>query len=277
GHSAVTCIPMKTGQQPVGYIGFCFRNRPVLSEEQLEFMQALTNQAIVAIQLTRLAEKARTTALTDERNRLAREIHDTLAQAFTGVSLQLEAVRGLLNTTDSSSPSTQDLTEVQTCIRRARDLARTGLSEARRSVHALRSEALETDSLPDALRKVLAQTQRDTGLNVYFHLKGEPVSLPDDLELNLLRISQEAITNTLRHAKATQLDLTLSFAGDRLLLRITDDGVGFNPAQLETTQSGFGLLGIRERITRFDGTFTLSSTPGTGTTLEAIVPLNRKE
>lgn len=268
GHKLVACIPMKAGEQPIGFISFCFYNRTKLTDEQLEFMQALANQAIVAVQLTRLAEKSQSAALTNERNRLAREIHDTLAQAFTGVSLQLEAVRGLAGKTTPA----EALDRAQTYIRRARNLARQGLSEARRSVRALRSEALETDTLPDALRKALTQTQRDTGLTTHFYLEGEPVPLPDDIQLNLLRIAQEAITNTLRHARAAQLDLTLSFTSTQVQLRIVDDGMGFEPATL-TEETGFGIIGIRERVAYFCGTFDLQSTPRVGTTIEVLIPL----
>ncbi|MEM8714916.1 MAG: GAF domain-containing protein [Cyanobacteria bacterium P01_G01_bin.4] len=273
GHKSFICAPLVMGDRVLGFMGLPFVDECSVTQDDIELAQALTNQATLAVQLTRLADRARSNALTDERARLAREIHDTLAQAFTGVSLQLEAVRGIITAKDGSFPSMQDFTEAQACIRRARDLARAGLSEARRSVRALRSEALETDTLPDALCKALAQTQRDTGLNTHFYLEGNPVPLSDDLELNLLRISQEAITNTLRHAQATRLDLTLHFRSDRIQLRIADDGKGFNPAQL-ATKSGFGLIGIRERTTRFYGTFDLISPPGIGTTIEVSIPLN---
>ncbi len=295
GHQSVTCACMKIGAQPIGFIGFAFCDRTVLTDEQLEFIQALTNQATLSIHLTRLADEANQialiNALTDERNRLAREIHDTLAQAFTGVSLQLEAVRILLQDPaillsekainpqfhpDPNLAHHPRLREAEAHIRRARDLARKGLSEARRSVRALRSEALETDALPDALHKILAQTQRDTGLITHFHLEGTPIPLPDDIQLNLLRIAQEAITNTLRHADASQLDLTLSFCSppptQQVQLRIIDNGNGFEPAILKKN-SGFGLIGIRERTTRFYGRFDLQSTPGVGTTLDIILPL----
>ncbi|MEO0770638.1 MAG: GAF domain-containing protein, partial [Cyanobacteria bacterium J06649_4] len=227
GHKAVTCIPMMAGQQPVGFLGIAFRDRTVLSSEQIEFMQALVNQAVIAIQLTRLAEQNQTAALSaalnNERTRLAREIHDTLAQSFTGVSLQLEAVRGLTRkltevSNQDHSASLSSLEEVQTYIRRARDLARQGLSEARRSVHALRSEALENNTLTEALRKMLDQTTRDTGLKTQFHVSGQVHLLPDDLQLNLLRIAQEAVTNVLRHAQATELSLTLAMSPSEICL-----------------------------------------------------------
>ncbi|MBE9030123.1 hypothetical protein IQ266_10320 [filamentous cyanobacterium LEGE 11480] len=245
--------------------------------------------------------KAQTAALLDERNRLAREIHDTLAQAFTGVSLQLEAARGSLENlinrlTNSaiaplSDPDRPDntveiatLKAAQACILRARDLSRQGLSEARRSVHALRSAALEDDSLPDALRKTLTQTQRDTGLTTHFYLEGQPIPLPDDIQLNLLRIAQEAITNTLRHANATQLEITLSFAAlpdpklavpspaPQVQLRIMDNGNGFDQTILSEAP-GFGLSGMRERTARMQGQFELLSTPSIGTTIDVLIPL----
>ncbi|MEM9136585.1 MAG: GAF domain-containing protein [Cyanobacteria bacterium P01_F01_bin.42] len=275
GHKAITCIPMKAGETPVGFIGFCFYNRTVLSDEQLEFMQALANQVIVSIQLTRLAEQARTNALNDERTRLAREIHDTLAQTFTGVSLQLEAVRGL---THQPVDAAEALAKAMPYVRRARNLARQGLSEARRSVRALRSEALETDALPDALQKALSQTQRDTDLATRFQLEGEPIPLADDIQLNLLRIAQEAITNTLRHANATELKISLSFDSAspgqprQVQLCIRDDGRGFNPSTL-LENPGFGIIGIRERVTRFYGTLELQSAPDSGTILKIVIPL----
>ncbi|MEL6602514.1 MAG: cache domain-containing protein [Cyanobacteria bacterium J06614_10] len=241
-------------------------------------------------------EKSKTTALLDERNRLAREIHDTLAQSFTGISLQLEAARGFFSARlvpSQAAPKAQPHTlphassAVEVHILRARDLARKGLSEARRSVQALRSEALEIDTLPTALRKALAQTQRDTALTTRFSLVGDEVALSDDMQLNLLRISQEAVTNTLRHAHATQLTLTLTFSThseatnakaaksgtNQVQLCIADNGIGFDPSILPK-KNGFGLVGIRERVDRFHGTFELSSTPSVGTTIEVVMPLN---
>ncbi|MEL7223461.1 MAG: GAF domain-containing protein, partial [Cyanobacteria bacterium J06576_12] len=280
GHRAATCAPMRVGGNPVGFIGFAFRNYPILTDEQLEFIQALTNQATLAVQLTRLAEQTQTAALSaalnNERTRLAREIHDTLAQSFTGVSLQLEAVRSLTaklthSTSAISSLDIAQLQKAQTYILRARDLARKGLSEARRSVSALRSEALETDTLTDALRKILDQTTRDTGLKTQFHLLGEPCALADDLQLNLLRIAQEAVTNVLRHAQATELSLTLAMSPSEICLQAIDDGIGFEVSSLDHAD-GFGLVGIRERSARFGGQLHIISSPHQGTTLEVVLP-----
>lgn len=262
GHQSATCACMKIGNQPIGFIGFAFCDQTVLSTEQLEFVQALTNQATLAIHLTRLAEQARTNALTDERNRLAREIHDTLAQAFTGISLQLEAAKNIL----SQQPET-----AKSYLDQARDLTRQGLSEARRSVHALRSQALETESLAKALQKNLTQMTLNTSLQTEFQIQGTPTLLEEGLQLNLLRIGQEAITNALRHAQAQTLTVTLTFTEQQVSLCIVDNGVGFEP-QDSADITGFGLVGIHERTARYNGQVQIISQPGKGTTIEVIMP-----
>lgn len=263
GHQSATCACMKIGNQPIGFIGFAFCDRTVLSNEQLEFVQALTNQATLAIHLTRLAEQARTNALTDERNRLAREIHDTLAQAFTGISLQLEAAKNILVQQPETAKSYLD---------QARDLTRQGLSEARRSVHALRSQALESESLAKALQKNLTQMTLNTSLQTEFQIQGTPILLEEGLQLNLLRIGQEAITNALRHAQAKTLIVTLTFTDQEVSLCVTDDGLGFEPQALADI-TGFGLVGIRERTARYQGQVKITSHPGEGTTIEVKMPV----
>ncbi len=207
---------------------------------------------------TEAAEKA----ILEERNRLAREIHDTLAQSFTGVSLQLEAAKGILN---------RNPIEAKLHVDRAGNLARRGLSEARRSVRALRSQALETDTLPTALQTALQEMTQDSPIQAQFHLTGTPYALLEDIQTNLLRIGQEAITNVLRHARANTLTLMLQFALDYVSLTITDDGQGCEIASFNEVE-GFGLLGMRERTMRFGGKFYFTSAPGKGTVIEAVIP-----
>ncbi len=230
-------------------------------------MQALANQAIIAIQLTRLADDSKTAALsvalTEERNRLAREIHDTLAQAFTGISLQLEAAKG------SFDESTEDTLYH---MNRAGNLARRGLSEARRSVRALRSAALTTNTLPEALTIALTEMTQDSPTTPHLHIVGTPYTLPEDIQTNLLRIGQEATTNTLRHAQADTLNITLTYKPTQIRMTISDDGKGCD-ISLDNVE-GFGLLGMRERVLRFDGQFALFGTPGRGTVIEIAIPLD---
>lgn len=263
GHQSAVCACMRVGNRAIGFIGFAFRHLASLTDKQLDFIQALTNQATLAIQLTRLAEENKNTALLDERNRLAREIHDTLAQTFTGISLQLEAAKGLL----SNKPD-----EAKLFMNRAGDLARRGLFEAQRSVQALRSLALETDTLPEAFQNIIQDLTQTSDVQGEFHLIGSPYALNDELQANLLRIGQEAITNVLRHAKAQTLKLTLIFAIEQVRLYITDDGQGVDVTDLEDIK-GFGLMGMRERTLRFGGQFHFSSHPGKGTAIDIIIPM----
>ncbi|MEL6813810.1 MAG: GAF domain-containing sensor histidine kinase, partial [Cyanobacteria bacterium J06598_3] len=266
GHCAATCAVMKVGGNPIGFIALTFQTLPLLTNEQLEFIQALTNQATLAIHLTRLAEQSKTAALsnalTNERNRLAREIHDTLAQSFTGVSLQLEAAK---------AAAIEDFDDSLYHITRAGNLARQGLSEARRSVRALRSQALETDTLSNALRTALAEMTQSSRTHARVILKGTPHPLPEDIQTNLLRIGQEATTNALRHANANTLTLTLEFCEAHIRMTITDNGQGCHITSLADVE-GFGLVGMRERVHRFDGQFSFTSTPGNGTVIAVSIP-----
>ncbi|MBE9033141.1 GAF domain-containing protein [filamentous cyanobacterium LEGE 11480] len=217
-------------------------------------------------------------AILEERNRLAREIHDTLAQSFTGISIHLEVASKIAYTTadstteDSAVPQASELAQAQEHLNRARDFARKGLSEARRSVLALRSGDLENDELADALQKALAIAAEGRTLETHFYLEGEPIPLVDDIQLNLLRIGQETITNAIRHAQATQLDITLCFSPAAVRLRVVDNGMGFDSTLL-ADGIGFGLIGIRERVTRLKGQVEMRSTPNVGTSFDVLIPL----
>jgi signal transduction histidine kinase len=192
---------------------------------------------------------------------MAREIHDTLAQTFTGVIVQLEAAKDLL-------VSRPDI--VQTRLTLAADLARQGLNEARRSVRALRPEALESGSLLEALQRLIHQMTNGIPIQTSVSLEGTPYPLPGDVEENLLRIAQEALTNALRHANPQNIKIELIFETDTFYLRISDDGDGFDPQVFQA--SSFGLLGIQERARRIGGQFDLTSKPGQGTAIIITLP-----
>jgi signal transduction histidine kinase len=217
--------------------------------------------------IDRLVEE-RIQAVLEERIRFSREIHDTLAQAFTGVLMQLEVSKRKITATQFDA--------AQDHIARARSLALEGLSEARRSVRALRPEILESSDLPTALQHLSQQTMTNTSLRVTVRIEGTPCALPMDLEANLLRISQEAITNTLRHAQAQTIRLELLFEVEAVHLQITDDGLGFDPC-LQLVNGGFGLVGMQERSQRLGGQFTLKSSHGQGTAITVTVPLERRD
>ena len=222
--------------------------------EELTLARALALQATLALQLARLEEQGRRSAVLDERNRMARDIHDTLAQGFTGVVIQLEAAK--------DANARHRPLEANAHIQRASELARHSLAEARRSVHALRPLALEQGSLGAAIEGLLHRMTAGTGIDASLEVRGAPWDLPPDWEDNLLHIGQEALANALKHAKPKRLGVTLQFDDRAISLTISDDGSGFQAAR---SAAGFGLSGMRERVERLGGRLVLRSAPGDGT------------
>jgi len=264
GHRGIVCALLTQGAEPIGFIGFACCYRETFSDDELELVQSLSQQATLAIQLTRLAEDAKQAAVLDERNRMARDIHDTLAQAFTGIIVQLEATKRKLGSAQFNT--------AQEHIARARNLATAGLSEARRSVRALRPEALESDDLPNALRHLAEQMAGDANVQVTVQIEGTAYPLNADVETHLLRIGQEALTNALRHSQAQTIRLELLFEASVVHLHVIDNGQGFDPkAQINT---GFGLISMQERSQHMGGQFLLTSKEGEGTAITISVPVN---
>jgi signal transduction histidine kinase/ligand-binding sensor domain-containing protein len=201
----------------------------------------------------------------EERARLAREIHDTLAQGFVGISSQLDAVAMCLTDEASAARKYLDM---------ARKMARHSLTEARRSVMDLRSSALEGQDLASALESGARAWTAGGGVAVTVDADGEAGDLPQAMEQHLLRIAQEAVTNVLKHAGATKIAIRLHTAERKLRLRIEDNGRGFEQQDVFSSLGGhFGLLGMRERAERLGGELRLESRPGVGTEVEVTVPL----
>ncbi len=194
----------------------------------------------------------------EERNRMAQELHDTLAQGFTGIKLQMDAAEAELD--DNREASRKH-------ISRARQLAQESLSDARRSIQALRSPLLEGSSLKEALQSLAERA--DDGIEVAFECMGTERPISPELENDLYRISQEAFTNALRHAIASSIVIEMAFTSDSLRLRIADNGIGFDPA---ARRSGFGRIGMEERVLRSKGNLQIITSPGNGT--EVIVTVN---
>jgi signal transduction histidine kinase/ligand-binding sensor domain-containing protein len=201
----------------------------------------------------------------EERARLAREIHDTLAQGFIGISSQLEAVSGAMN---------EDLGRAQQYLDVACKMVRHSITEARRSVFELRSSELEGKDLAAALQSGAAMWTAGSGVTTDVTVAGSPRTLPDPIEQQLLRIAQEAITNVLKHAGASEIKVRLHINPDKVCLRIEDDGQGFDQGNVFSSSAGhFGLIGMRERAEQIDGQLHLTSRPGEGTEIEVTVPL----
>ena len=204
-------------------------------------------------------------AVLAERNRMAREIHDTLAQSFVGVSVQLEIVSQLL--THSQLPAANQQLD------RTRDYVREGLAEARRSIWDLRAITAQ-NTLPTRLTHLVEQS-RNQNIPTQLNIGGTYRPLSPTVEAEVLRIAQESLTNAQRHAQATHITLDLRYHSNRLTLTITDDGRGFNPSDATLPAQGhFGLQGMRERATQINATLSIKSTPETGTTVTLDLPIS---
>ena len=255
-------VPILFAGRVKGLISIRHGERSPYRPEEIELAQALTHQAMLAIQLTEFAEQRRNSAVLEERNRIARDIHDTLAQGFTGVIIQLEAAE------DATSNSLMN--EANEHLHRAADLARQSLSEARRSVRALRPQALENATFWDALKSNIRNRTVGTTIVTEFQLVGTPCELSEACQENLLRIGQEALTNTLKHARATQFKSRLSFGEQETRLELEDNGAGF---EIHDRHDGFGLAGMHERVAQMGGKITVTSTPGAGTKILVVLPV----
>jgi ligand-binding sensor domain-containing protein len=200
----------------------------------------------------------------EERARLAREIHDTLAQGFVGISSQLDALAIKLGSDPEIARQNLDL---------ARKMARHSLTEARRSVMDLRTSELERQDLPAALETSAHHWVAGSSVDVRVDVSGVSRKIPENLEQNLLRIAQEAVANALKHANARTIWVKLEAEDCALRLRIKDDGRGFKPSGAFSILGGhFGILGMQERAQRVGGNFDLTSSPGFGTQVEVMVP-----
>ncbi|HTS24952.1 MAG TPA: two-component regulator propeller domain-containing protein [Bryobacteraceae bacterium] len=209
--------------------------------------------------------RSRFALVLEERTRLAREIHDTLAQGFVGISSQLDAVAMCM--AGESTPA-------RTFLDLARRMARHSLTEARRSVMDLRSSALEGRNLADALQSGTRMWTAGSGVDVDVNISGTPGPLPEEMEQHLLRIAQEAVTNVLKHAEASKIQIQLHTEERKLYLRIQDDGHGFEQDGVFASRGGhFGLIGMRERAERLGGELHLESHRGEGTEVQVEVPL----
>ena len=254
-------VPVLVTGEVRGFIGIQHAARDPYRSEEIELAQALAHQVMLAIQLTQLAERGRQAAVLEERTRMARDIHDTLAQGFTGVVVQMEAAE------DALSDEASD--EALEHISRARQLARDSLNEARRSVRALRPQALERAGFCAALKQTIVKPTIGTPLRSEFQVEGDVRELPPGLEENLLHIGQEALTNALKHAQASRFEARLCFQPDGVRLELSDNGQGFID---EGANGGFGLIGMRERVEQIGGTLTVSSAQGEGTKIVAVAP-----
>jgi signal transduction histidine kinase len=216
-----------------------------------------------------LVEQARQAGVQQERQRMGRELHDTLAQDLSAVAAQLEVAL------TAAGPGNQWRRPVV----QARDVARNGLGEVRRLVQALASPLLDGAALPAALCVLARRWQLQTGIEATCHTDEDVPPLSDEVQAVLLRVAQAALGNVAEHADASQARLTLSWVEDAVLLDVWDDGSGFEPATVQggrrdsAGERGFGLSGMRQRLDQLGGRLEIESAPGHGTAICARVPV----
>jgi signal transduction histidine kinase/ligand-binding sensor domain-containing protein len=220
-------------------------------------------QQLHAQALARVKAETEFSAIWNERNRMARELHDTLAQGLGAITMQLEVVKRKLPA-DSTARGPLD---------EARDQARSSLADARNSIWNMRSQVLETGDLATALRGILKHLTDGRGIAAEVRVTGQARRLAPVTENNLLRIGQEAITNAARYARASEIEVLLEFEARQLRLSVTDDGCGFDPAQPPVSEGGFGIVGMRERAAELHAALQVLSTPGQGTVMTLRLPL----
>src|SRR6266853_1851239 len=256
-------VPLLVGGQVRGFVGIRHSDCAAYRPEEIELTQALAHQVMLAIQLNELADQGQRAAVFEERNRMARDIHDTLAQGFTGVIVQLEAAEDAI--------SCDCRKEADDHLHRAGELARRSLTEARRSVHALRPEVLEEHNFWVALKGIIKNTTFGTALHTKFAAHGKLPELPRPWQENLLHIGQEALTNTLKYAHARNFETRLSYKARELCLELRDDGEGF---KVKERHDGVGLTGMRERVEQMGGELKIISSRGKGTKITVVLPCN---
>ncbi|NUL45099.1 sensor histidine kinase [Cellulosimicrobium funkei] len=253
----VLIVTVQTAAISVGIL-LTARNEPVerRREELVDRLeQALRENAGLYAQLVAQAREA---GVQDERQRLAGEIHDTLAQSLAGIITQLQAAER-----PGQMPDDRDAH-----VARAVQLAREALTEARRSVRALAPQELGHAHLPDALRALTERWAENHGIDARTSVNGPAEPLNPAIEVALFRVAQESLTNVAKHADATRVGVTLSYSGAEVMLDVRDDGCGF----AEPAGGGFGITSIRQRIRGVGGHVDVQSSPGAGTSISARVP-----
>jgi two-component system NarL family sensor kinase len=268
-------IPIYAGETPIGVLNVASEDWRELQAEELQLLHIIGDQIGLAVQRARLSQEhtqaATRLATIEERNRLAREIHDTLAQGLSAITLQLETADAVV----TSRPQ-----RAQEAIRRALSLARSNLEEARRSVVDLRAAPLQDKTLPEALAVLIQHVCDDPSVEVQFSYSPAEdfPPLATRLEMGLYRIAQEALANACKHANAQHIQLSLTADDESLCLVVQDDGRGFDPDHVASSvhEGHFGLASMNERVKLLGGNICIESEPGAGTYITVRVPYKEK-
>jgi signal transduction histidine kinase len=252
---------------PSGVLGALYltdkEDAPGFTEEDERLTQMLAAHASIAIENARLYERARELSFVEERNRLARDLHDSVVQKLFGIVLAAQSAATLFD---------RDRQRAQDEVNRLQELAQEAIGELRSLIFQLRPAAVEVEGLAAALSKHVQVLRRVHGLEIDLAVAGEPRLRPG-IDDEVFRIAQEALHNALRHAAASRLEVQLEEGRRRLALTVRDDGRGFDPTSPALRSRRLGLTSMEERAGALGGTLTIGSEPGTGTTIRLEVPL----
>lgn len=256
-------IPLYAQEKRLGVLNVVSGDWDELGSEDLRLLYTVGDLLGMAIERMRLHSRAAQIGVVEERNRLAREIHDTLAQGLAAVTLYLESADVLLE-------NGRDAAQAQRAVQQALSLTRASLDEARRSVLDLRAAPLEGRSLAEALAALATTIEKKHELPVRYSATGASRPLPLRVETGLFRVAQEALQNVVQHARASEASVELLITPDGLELVIVDNGRGFDPAAAPAHR--YGLVGMNERARLLGGELHLETAPGAGTRITVTIP-----
>jgi two-component system NarL family sensor kinase len=259
-------IPLYAHGKKLGMLNVASGAWKKLSTEELDLLHTVGDLLAIAVERARLFARSAELGAVEERSRLARELHDTVAQRLTGVALQLESADALLE-------SGAEQQRVRGAVQTALGLTRASLEEARRAVQDLRAVPLQGRTLAEALRELCEDARRQGSAGIELRVSGSR-PLGPRLEAGLYRIAQEALSNAMRHAAARRIRVRLDLAPERIGLTLEDDGRGFEPASVPPGR--FGLIGMGERARMLGGSLEVQSESGRGTRVSVRVPTSRE-
>lgn len=265
-------VPLAVGDRRLGMLNVASRDWRVLSDSELSLLTTAGALVSLAVERSRLEAATARALAAEERNRLAREIHDTLAQGLAALTMQLEVLDSL------ASADAADEVRLRQAVERSLTLARSTLDEARRSVLDLREAPLEGRTLGEALAAMASEARTSPSQPVDIAVvvpNGADAGLPPAVAGGLYRVAQQAVVNAMRHARAGRVTVRLTRGSAEVRLRVEDDGTGFEPTEVPSDR--FGLVGMGERARLLGGSLTVESAPDAGTVIEVRVPVTVRQ
>ena len=269
GFRAFASVPLKSGDEVVGVMSVAARDAARLGDAEVRLLADLGNQIGLAVGNARYVEKLPALAALEERQRIARELHDSLAQTLGSLQMGLAAIRERLRRVPPPEAAKE--------LKRLEGVARTAYAEVRQEIFGLRTMVSRELDLVPALTEYLTEINRQTGLQIDLRVLDQRATrLPLGFEVELIRIIQEALANVVKHARATRAQVTFDVEGGAARITVRDDGAGFDPEERRGRQA-FGLETMRERAETVGGTFAITSARGSGTLVEVRLPLTGLE